>query len=123
LSLCLRASAAGLGLRRSTARTFKNHPSASRPVLAWLVASHPARRCPISNSPPIAPYPVLVSVAARAPIFGSRFGFLPARVVDAIVVALGAGTSERQDGAKPAEVRLLTILIDYFLMSEGRAGA
>ena len=32
LSLCWRASAAGLGFSRSTARTFKKHPSASRPV-------------------------------------------------------------------------------------------
>ncbi len=88
LSLCLRASAAGLGLRRSTARTFKNYPSASRPVFCLSRPILPAD-APISVSPQIAPYHAVVRVAARAPIFGSKFDFLPARVSIAIVVGLG----------------------------------
>jgi len=43
LSLCLRASAAGLGLRRSTARTLRE-PSVS--ITPCSVVVHPALRCP-----------------------------------------------------------------------------
>lgn len=47
LSLCLRASAAGLGLRRSTARTWKMQPSASCHAVAFCSTGE------ISISPPI----------------------------------------------------------------------
>ncbi len=55
-------------------------------------------------------------------MFGSKFDLLPARVLIANP-RVRERDIDRQDRAKSAEFRLLTILIDYFLMSEGRAAA
>lgn len=76
LSLCLRASAAGLGLRRSTARTWSMKPSASHYTRSLFVL-------PVYVRFPSQLFPSLDTVwpAASAPMSRPKFVVSPAPVL------------------------------------------